>query len=72
MMKKNILALMSIIIGIGCFVTYSIIGSEVAPDGTLKEPFFLIPIGYLFLAIGIILGLAVSIASFFRKPQKTD
>ncbi|MEC0094075.1 group-specific protein [Paenibacillus macquariensis subsp. macquariensis] len=71
-MKKNILALMSIIIGIGCFVTYSIIGSEVAPDGTLKEPFFLIPIGYLFLAIGIILGLAVSIASFFRKPQKTD
>lgn len=72
MMKKNIPALMSLIIGIGCFVTYSIIGSEVAADGTLLEPFFLIPIGYLFLAIGIIFGLAVSIASFFRKPQKTD
>ncbi|OAB44721.1 DUF3955 domain-containing protein [Paenibacillus glacialis] len=68
-MKKYLLALMSFIIGIGCLVTNGIIGSEVAPDGILKEPFFLIPIGYLFLVIGIILGLAVSIGSFFRSPK---
>ncbi len=71
-MKKYLLALMSFIIGTGCFVTKGIIGSEVAPDGTLLEPFFLIPIGYLFLAIGIILGLAVSIVPFFRSPKKSD
>ncbi|EEL19619.1 hypothetical protein bcere0017_56320 [Bacillus cereus Rock1-3] len=30
------------------------IGSKVAADGTLVEPFYLLPIGYLLIAIGII------------------
>lgn len=65
-MKKYLLALISFIVGIGCLVTYNIIGSEVAPDGTLIEPFFLIPMGYLFVAIGII----VSIVLFYRNTKK--
>lgn len=68
LMKKNLLTLISFIIGFGCFASFSIIGSEVAPDGTLIEPFFLIPIGYLFIAIGII----TSIISFFYKHKKSD
>ena len=60
-MKKYLLALIPFIIGIGCLVTYAIIRSEIAPDGTLLEPFFLIPMGYLFVAIGIILGLVKGI-----------
>ncbi|MCY6372064.1 DUF3955 domain-containing protein [Clostridium ganghwense] len=67
-MKKYLLSLISFIVGFGCFVTFSIIGSEVAPDGTLIEPFFLIPIGYLFIAIGII----TSIVSFFRNYKKSN
>jgi len=71
-MKKYLLALISFVLGICCLVTYNIIGSEVAADGTLIESFFLIPMSYLFMAIGIILGLSVSIVSFYRKTKKFE
>ncbi len=70
-MKKYILSLISFLIGGGCFVGYSIIGSEVAPDGTLVEPFFLIPIGYLFLFIGII-GVLVRVGLNYFKRSKCN
>lgn len=54
-MKKHILAFTSVIIGLLCFIISSIIGAKVEPDGTLTEPFFLLPIGYLFIFSGIIL-----------------
>ncbi|MBW9158458.1 DUF3955 domain-containing protein [Clostridium sp. FP2] len=69
-MKKKYLTLIPFIIGAACMVAYNIIGSEVAPDGTLLEPFYLIPMSYLFLAIGIILVPAVSIVSFSRNSKK--
>lgn len=68
-MKKYLLALILFIVGIGCFVTFNIIGSEVAPDGTLQEPFFLLPMGFLFVVIGIILVLAFGTRSLFRKAK---
>ncbi len=68
-MKKYILALISFILGASCFVAYSVIGSEVAPDGALVEPFFLIPVGYLLIAIAIIIPLIVTVLSFFRNPK---
>ncbi|MPN38420.1 hypothetical protein SDC9_185944 [bioreactor metagenome] len=46
--------LVSALAAIICFVAYNIIGAEVLPDGTLVEPFALIPIGYIFLLIFII------------------
>ncbi|MEA2112573.1 MAG: DUF3955 domain-containing protein [Patescibacteria group bacterium] len=52
-MKKYLLAIIFLVLGIGCAVAYKLIGSEVAPDGTLKEPFALIPLGWLFIIIGI-------------------
>jgi len=70
-MKKHLLNLIPFIIGIGCFLAFNIIGSEVAPDGTLIEPFFLIPIGCLFLAIGII-GLLVSSVLYYRNTKKSN
>jgi hypothetical protein len=53
-MKKYILALIPFILGIGCIVSFNSIGSTVASDGTLVEPFYLLPIGYSLIAIGII------------------
>ena len=50
-MKKYLISIVPLAIGILCFILSGVIGSEVLADGTLKEPFFLIPIGYLFLAI---------------------
>ncbi|MEJ8554742.1 DUF3955 domain-containing protein [Tepidibacter sp. Z1-5] len=67
-MKKNLLILIPFILGLGCFIIYNIIGYEVAPDGTLVESFFLIPIGHLFILIGII----SSIVSFFHNSKKSN
>ncbi len=47
-MKKYLLNLIPFILTALCFVAYNLIGSEVLPDGTLSEPFFLIPISWFF------------------------
>ena len=48
--------LVMILAGVGCFLLFSVIGSTVGSDGILQEPFFLVPIGYLFLLLGLIGG----------------
>ena len=63
-MKRAAIAL--IIAGLGCFVAFSVIGSEVADDGTLVEPFFLIPVAWLLLLTGGMLA----IATFIRGRLK--
>lgn len=44
--------------------------TTIALDCTLLDPFFLIPMGYLFMAISIIIGLVVSIVSFYCDTKK--
>ena len=39
----------SVASGLACHATYNAIGSYVADDGTLVEPFALIPVGFLFM-----------------------
>ncbi|MTI65620.1 MAG: DUF3955 domain-containing protein [Firmicutes bacterium] len=63
---KNFFALIIFIIGSGCAIIYNIIGSEVSSDGTLVEPFFLIPLSYFFIAISIVIGL-LSVILKFKK-----
>ena len=58
-MKRAAIAL--IVAGLGCAVAYSLIGSSVAEDGTLVEPFFLIPIAWLLFLTGGILAIATFI-----------
>ncbi|KRN98718.1 DUF3955 domain-containing protein [Companilactobacillus kimchiensis] len=45
-----------ILAGIGCFLLKMMIGSTIDNNGVLHEPFFLLPIGYLFLLLGLISG----------------
>lgn len=54
-MKKYILGIVFIFLGAICFIVYKIKGSTVEPDGTLAEPFWLIPLSYIFTFIGFIL-----------------
>ncbi|GKZ04946.1 DUF3955 domain-containing protein [Paraclostridium bifermentans] len=68
-MKKNILYSIPFLIAIGCLVIFNIIGSEVAADGTLIEPFFLIPIFWLFSFIGILTLIFRVILSLFKKKH---
>lgn len=64
-MKKYILNIIPFIMSAGCLLAFNIIGSEVAPDGTLVEPFFLIPMAWLFIFIGII-GLIISVKNYLK------
>ena len=61
--RTYLVPLLFLLLGLACHVAFGIIGSHVAPDGTLIEPFFLLPIGYLLCALGIITGLIVRIRS---------
>lgn len=72
LMKKNILYSSPFIIAFLCIVAFNLIGSKVMPDGTLVEPFFLIPIAYIFFFIGIIglVGRGIfSIVSSFKNKK---
>ena len=52
---KKFLTTLPFLIAIGCAIAYNIIGCRVLPDGTLDEPFFLVPIECFFFFVGIIL-----------------
>lgn len=60
-MRKYLFSLISFIIGTGCMIAFNIIGCEVAPNGLLVEPFFLIPIGFLFLFIAVISAIILTL-----------
>lgn len=47
------------------------IGSHLAPDGTLIEPFFLLPIGFLFLFVGIVASVAYGIVAIVQRMRPT-
>ncbi|PEL19181.1 group-specific protein [Bacillus wiedmannii] len=67
MMKKYLLASSPIFLGVLCIIMFNVIGSEVKRDGTLVEPFYLIPLAYLFTFTGIVAILYVSLFSVLRK-----
>ena len=53
-----------IVAGIIIFLLFTLIGGTVDSNGYLQEPFFLIPIGYLFLLVGLIGGVTYLIRRF--------
>jgi hypothetical protein len=70
--KKIILESVVICLGLACILSYSIIGSHLDDQGILREPFALIPIGYFFIALGlisIISRLIMKIFNFFFKKR---
>lgn len=71
-MKKYLISIIFALIGIACFISFNIIGSEVAADGTLVEPFFLIPIGLLCIFLFIVSSLILSIWAMMHNPKKYD
>jgi hypothetical protein len=43
-------------IGLACFALFDLIGSTLDGQGFVHEPFFLVPIGWLLIGLGSILG----------------
>lgn len=72
MKNKYYYSITSFILGICCFVAYSVIGSKIDADGNLIEPFALIPIGFLLIALSSLGTVVMSAFSLFNKPLKSD
>lgn len=69
MKKIYVLAFISILLGAICMVSYFVMGSSVEPNGTLTEPFFLIPLSILFVFSGIAALLLLAIISVIKKVK---
>lgn len=61
--------IITIVLGALGFLSLHLIGTEIAHDGTLVEPFALMPIGYLLCAIGFSWGLATGIVRSLKHTR---
>lgn len=59
------LAYLFISLAIIFMLTFNLIGSEVAADGVLQEPFFLIPFSY----VSFVLGIIFAVISVVKKKK---
>jgi hypothetical protein len=68
-MKRTLIRLSLLLLSgaVVCAGAYRLIGVHVEADGTLREAFALIPIGYLLGGAGIGTGIAVLL---WRKPAR--
>lgn len=57
---------MLLLAGIGSFLLSMVIGSTVDASGMLHEPFFLIPLGYIFIFLGIISSVIYLVKRFHK------
>lgn len=68
-MKKYKISLLCLLMTVLCVVSFNLIGSKVLEDGTLQEPFFLIPIAYLFLFFSIISAVLIKINDVYKLKK---
>lgn len=68
-MKRALIRLSLVLLtsAVICALAYRLIGVQVEADGTLREAFALIPIGYLLGGAGIVTGIA---GLLWRKPAR--
>ena len=62
MATKYKIATTLLVIGIMCFISFELIGSEVDENGYLHEPFFLLPVGFICIFLSMILYVVFAIA----------
>lgn len=61
---------LSVLACVGCVVSFNIIGSYVAADGTLVEPFALIPLSYIFGFIALLSGIVLGIIYMAKNKRR--
>lgn len=71
---KNVylFALATCFIGVGHFIVFVSIGSYVVPDDTLVKPFWLVPVGLLFFAAGVLTAIGSSGWALFHDKKNAD
>lgn len=63
-MRKYLISILTFVSGSICLILFKLIGSRVSAEGTLVEPFFLVPVGYVFIAIAVV----AAIVAALKKP----
>lgn len=58
-----------LVMGLASFGAYWVIGSHVDEQGVLIEPFPLIPLGYLSLAVGVVLLVIPRLGRVLRRRR---
>jgi hypothetical protein len=64
-LKRAAIALM--LGAFGCAIAFEAVGSEVTEDGTLVEPFFLIPIAWLLFITAVVLVIAAFVVGRIKS-----
>ncbi len=54
MRKASLFFAACILAAMSCAAAYRLIGSSIDADGFLREPFFLIPVGYMLFLVGLV------------------
>ncbi|MGU8077157.1 DUF3955 domain-containing protein [Burkholderia pyrrocinia] len=57
--------------GFACWLAFAVIGSEVDAHGVLHEPFALVPLGWLWVGIGLIGSLIGGAMALRRRHART-
>lgn len=63
------MALMSFLLASLCALGFEFIGSSIDSQGILHEPFFLVPIAWLWIFIGLFAGLGALVAKVMASIQ---
>ncbi|NPV55813.1 MAG: DUF3955 domain-containing protein [Anaerolineae bacterium] len=61
-----------LIVAVGCIVAYNAIGQSIDADGYLQEPFFLIPLFWLFFFASLVAGGANGLARIIQSRRKVS
>lgn len=72
MRKSYYIPLSAFLLSIACFIGYTAIGAHITPDGTLVEPFALIPIGMAAFVFALISAALSSGVALRKHPKRHD
>lgn len=71
-LKNNFSIVTPFLLGVACVTLFSTIGSKVLSDGSMSEPFFLIPLAYLFFLFGIAITFVKAIRYISYKKEENE
>ncbi len=72
MNKTHLIPLIPLFLGVICFGAYTIIGSGVSPDGSLAEPFYLLPLGWFFFLSATLLAFIIGVRTLLKHDAETS
>lgn len=69
MTKKliNRFSLVSMALGVICLIAKAMSNEYVDSQGILHEPFFLLPVGFSFIALGLLIFVVFHLIQFFKR-----